>query len=166
MRASRYASLLALAALLLLAGCATSPEAESRRLAIEADINEILSVQLDPAEFGGTKRCLSESQYRNFRPLDDRHLLFYGRRDRMWINTLRNRCTDLRYGDVLIVRPFSGRRMCDTDTFEVAEWFDWPWYRRAPWYWGRSWSTGMRCSLGKFQPVTPAMVAEIEALYD
>lgn len=152
------------AALLLLPGCATSPEAESRRLAIQADIEEILSIPLDPAEFGTTKRCLNDNEYRSFRSLGENHILFEGRRDKQWINTLRTPCADLRHGDVLIVRQFSGTRMCDADSFQVTDWFDWPWYRRWPWHWGGSWGTSMRCSLGKFQPVTADQVAEIEAL--
>ncbi len=151
---------------LLLAGCASAPDYAARRQAVEADIDEILSVQLDPAEFGDTKRCLSDNEYRSFRPLGDRHILFEGRRDRLWINTLRGRCQDLRRGDVLVLRSFSGTRMCDMDSFQVADWFDWPWYRRWPWHWGGSWTTGMRCSLGKFQPVTEGQVEEIDALLD
>ncbi len=166
MSAINYAGILAGAALLLLAGCATSPEVESRRQAAAADIDAILSVPLDPAEFGETKRCLGDNEYRNFRALDDRHILFEGRRDKQWINTLRTRCPDLRWGDVLVVRQFSGTRMCDADRFEVADWFDWPWYRRYPWHWGPSWGTGMQCSLGTFQPVTADQVAEIEAVLE
>jgi hypothetical protein len=149
----------------LVAGCAVSPEVETRRQAIEADIDEILSLPLDPSEYGETKRCLSDMEYRNFRPLDDRHILFEGRRGKLWINTLRGRCSDLRYGDVLIVKQFSGSRMCDSDRFAVTDWFDWPWYRRWPWHWG-TWGTGPACVLGKFQPVTPAQVAEIEDRLD
>ncbi len=162
MSAIKYAITTACAAALLCTGCATSPEVENRRKAMEADIDEILSYQLDPAEFGETKRCLSDHKYRNFRPLGDRHLLFVGRCDELWVNVLRSRCHDLRFGDVLVVRSFSGRRMCDMDRFQVAEWFDWPWYRRWPWHWG-GWGTGARCALGKFQPVTQAQVTEIEA---
>ena len=154
------------AALLLIAGCATSPEAESRRQAIEADIAAILAVELDPAEFGETRRCLSETRYRNFRALDDHRILFEGRRGKQWINTLRGRCPDLRWGDVLIVRQFSATRMCDGDRFTVGEWFDFPWYRRWPWYWGPNWGMSMQCTLGKFQPVTADQVAEIEAVLD
>lgn len=164
MGAVKYAIIMAGAVALFCAGCATSPEAESRRQAIEADITEILSYELDPAEFGETKRCLSDHEYRNFRALDDRHILFEGRRDRMWINTLRGRCHDLRFGDVLIVKSFGATRMCDMDRFQVADWFGWPWYRRWPWQWGGTWGTGPACSLGKFQPVTEAQVEEIEAL--
>ncbi|MBT8092759.1 MAG: hypothetical protein KJN77_06965 [Gammaproteobacteria bacterium] len=149
-------------AALLLSGCAVSPEVESRRQAIEADIDEILSLPLDPAEYGETKRCLTDTEYRSFRAIDDRHILFKGRKDRLWINTLRGRCPDLRFGDVLVIRQFSSSRMCDADRFQVTDWFDWPWYRRWPWNWG-SWGTGPTCTLGKFQPVTADQVAEIEA---
>ena len=166
MGALRSAIYLAFGTALFLAGCATSPEVESRRQAIEADIDEVLSYELDPAEFGETKRCLSDTQYRNFRPLGDRHILFEGRRDRQWINTLRGRCHDLRWGDVLVIRSFSGMRMCDMDRFYVTDWFAWPWYRRWPWQWGNSWSSGIACTLGKFQPVTEAQVAEIKALLE
>lgn len=160
----KYFGVLACAALLLLAGCATSPESETRRLAAQADIDQILSMPLDPTEFGETKRCLSDNEFRSFRALDDRHILFEGRRDKRWINTLRMSCPDLRWGDVLVVRQFSEMRMCDADRFQVADWFDWPWYRRWPWRWGSGWGTRMQCSLGKFQPVTADQVVEIEAV--
>lgn len=164
MKAANIAICLACTAALLSAGCAVSPEAEDRRLAIEADIADILSVPLDPAEYGETKRCLSDSEYRSFRPLDDKHILFEGRRDRLWINTLRSGCPDLRHGGVLVVRSYSSARMCDMNSFEVADWFDWPWYRRWPWHWGGNWGVGMRCTLGKFQPVTEAQVEAIESV--
>ena len=128
----RYAAWTAAVALLLLAGCATSPEAESRRLAMEADIQDILS-QAVPAELGVTKRCLADHEYRSFRALNDQYLLFEGRRGKLWINELRSRCYDLRRGHVLMVRSFSPMRICDMDRFQVADWFYWPWYRR--WYW-------------------------------
>lgn len=163
---SRLAAYVSCIAALLVAGCATAPDYEARRQAVEADIDEILSVQLDPAEFGEPKRCLSDNDYRSFRPLGDRHLLFEGRRDKLWVNALRGRCHDLRRGDILIVKSFSGTRMCDMDSFQVADWFDWPWYRRLPWHWGGSWTTGARCSLGKFQPVVAGQVEEIEALLE
>lgn len=166
MKAIRYTAYIMSAALLLIAGCATSPEAESRRQAIEADIGAVLAVQLDPAEFGETKRCLAEHEYRNFRALDEKRILFEGRRDRMWINTLRGVCPDLRWGDVLVVRQFTGTRMCDGDRFTVADWFGFPWYRRSPRYWGTHWGTGTPCMLGKFQPVTGDQVGEIESILE
>lgn len=151
-------------AVLICAGCATSPEIEAQRQTSEASIVEILSAPLDPAEFGESKRCLADTQFRSFRALDEKRILFEGRRGKLWINTLRTRCPDLRHGSVLVVKSFTGSRMCDADRFEVAEWFDWPWYRRWPWRWGGSWGTGMSCSLGKFQPVTEDQVRDIEAV--
>ena len=162
----RYIVYVSSASLLLLAGCATSPEAENRHQAKEADIQAILAVQLDPAEYGETKRCLSDVEYRTFRALDDQRILFEGRRNKLWINTLRGRCPELRWGDVLIVRQFASARMCDGDRFTVGEWFDFPWYRRWPWHWGPNWGMGMECMLGKFQPVTENQVAEIEAVLE
>ncbi len=164
MRAKKTVVYLAGAAAWLLSGCATSPDVKTQREAAEADIADILSAPLDPAEYGETKRCLADREYQRYRALDDRRILFEGRRDTLWINTLRSRCPDLRFGDVLVVRSFSASRLCDADRFEVADWFAWPWYRRWPWHWGPGWGTGMTCVLGKFQPVTEAQVAEIEAI--
>jgi hypothetical protein len=160
----KHATYALFAASLLIAGCATSPEVESRRQETEAVIASILSEPLDPEIYGETKRCLADREYRNFRALDDRRLLFEGRRDKLWLNTLRMRCPDLRHYSVLVVRSFSARRMCDMDTFQAADWFDWPWYRRWPWRWWSAWGIGMHCTLGKFQPVTESQVAEIEAV--
>ena len=90
---------------------------------------------------------------------------FEGRRNKLWINTLRGRCHNLRHGDVLVVKLTMGSRMCDMDRFEVAEWFDYPWYQRWPWTWG-SWGSGATCALGEFHPVTEAQVNEIKAVLD
>ena len=79
------------AALLALAACATSPEDEQRRKDMEADIDEIMSYELDKTEFGETKNCLSKNEFRSFRALGDRHLLFEGRNDKQWVNVLRGR---------------------------------------------------------------------------
>lgn len=153
-----------LAISLLLTGCATSPEVERERQAREADIEAILSVQADPEIYGETKNCLADREYDNFRALDDRRVLFEGRRDKLWINTLRFRCPDLRFGDVLRVRSFSWSRICNMDSFQVVDWFDWPWYRRWPWHWGTGWGISSTCTLGSFQPITSDQLAEIEAV--
>lgn len=166
MKAIKYTISIACTAALLCAGCASSPELERQREAKEADIAIILNAKLDPAEYGETTRCLSDSQYRSFRPLDDKRILFTGRGDKLWINTLRSRCMDLRHGDVLIVQSFSAMRMCDGDHFEATDWFAWPWYRRTPWHWRSHWGTGPSCTLGSFQPVTKAQVAEIESIIE
>ena len=158
---ARRSAVFVTAALLLVTGCATSPQDEDRREAIEADILDILT--LSTSEYGQPGRCLSESQYRGIRPLDEKHLLFTGRGDRQWVNVLRHRCADLRHGSVLRLRPHSSSHICSTDRFAVDDWFEWPWYSRAPWHWG-AWSTGMTCTLGSFYPVTKGQVEEIEAV--
>ena len=161
---AKYNIFMALAVMLICAGCANSAEFQRRQEAKAADIAAILSVELDPAEYGTRERCLSETAYRSFRPLDDRHLLFVGRGDKLWINTLRTSCMDLRHGEVLVIQPFSPSRLCDTDRFEATDWFSWPWYTRAPWHSPRHWGSGPTCVLGSFQPVTKAQVDEIEAV--
>ena len=146
-----------LASLLLLASCAATPEsalAESRKQAVEADIDDILSYAVDATEVGETKRCLSDNAYRSYRALGDRHLLFEGRRDKQWINVLRSRCRDLRYGDVFIITRSSGAQMCNLDHFQVAD----P-LTATTW---RDLGTGATCSLGEFKPVTKSQVEEIE----
>lgn len=163
MNTTRTGLVLALLSTLLVAACATTPEDEARRQAMHEDIDAILGTQLDSAMYGENLRCLSDMQTRNFRALDEYHLLFEGPGDRLWVNTLRGPCPDLKWGDVLVVRPFMGSRICDTDRFSVADWFDWPWYHRAPWHWG-TWGSGMQCTLGEFQPVTSDQVAEIDAV--
>jgi hypothetical protein len=164
MRAINHAVYAACAAAILGAGCATSPEVQDRRDAIAADIAEILSQPLDVAEYGNPRQCISDHEIYSYRALDDRHLLFEGRGDRMWVNTLRMTCPDLQYGDVLVIRKFSSTRLCDADMFEVADWFAWPWYRRWPWHWSMNWGVGVRCSLGTFHPVSQAQIDEIEAV--
>lgn len=164
MSAVRCAIFFGCAVALFFTGCAVSPEDRGRRQAMEADITAILSIQLDPAEYGTTKRCLSELDFRTFNALDEHRILFEGRHGRLWLNTLRSPCYDLRYGDVLIVRSFSSLRLCDLDTFHVTDWFAWPWYRRWPWHWGGGWGTGPQCTLGSFQPVTAEQVEDIKAV--
>lgn len=162
MNAVKIAVVVAVAAtFLLLPGCAVSPEAEERRANAEADIDEIMSYELDPAEYGETRRCLSGTDFDDYRPLGDRHLLFEGRRGKLWVNTLRGRCNALRHNDVLVVRQYSGSRMCEMDRFKVADWFDYT-SRRRP----ADWGTGSDCMLGEFHPVTEAQVAEIEAVLE
>jgi len=164
MNANKYAIPMLVVAALLFVSCANSPERQRQREAKQADIAAILSVKLDPAVFGERKRCLADHEYQSFRPLDDRHVLFVGRGDKLWINTLRTSCMDFHRGDILIVQPFSPTQLCDADHFEATDWFSWPWYRRLPWHSHQHWGSGPTCVLGTFQPVTKAQVTEIEAI--
>lgn len=154
-----------LLALSIASGCAVSPETAERREAIEADITEILSLSVDDDGKSLAQDCLREVDYRSFRALDDRYILFEGRGEKLWINKLRTRCLDLdmRPGTLIAVRSFSSRRICENDSFVVSDWFDAPWYRRAPWQWGSALDPGVQCVLGEFVPVSEDQLAEIEA---
>jgi len=153
MGTTRYTACAAVAALLALGGCATSPEDEQRRKDMEADIDEILTYELDKTEFGDPKNCLSTNEYRSFRALGDRHLLFEGRRDKLWINVLRGRCPGLRDDSTFIMRQSMSGRTCDKDRFDVVD------------MGGVSVSQGVAgptCVLGEFKPVAKAQLQEIE----
>jgi hypothetical protein len=151
----RRASLAALTGVgLALAGCASTPEAQEQAQKREEDIATILSEPLDADEYGEAKRCLTPNEYRDIRILDDQRIVFYGARGKLWLNTLRMRCPELRRDSVLRVKTLSAvGRICDLDSFEVRDWFGAPWYR--------PWGGGMRCTLGTFQPVTESQVDAI-----
>ena len=119
---ARRANVCVLAALLLVAGCATTPDDEDQREAIDADILDILSLSL-----GGDSeplRCLSNLQYSEIRPLDDKHVLFTGKGDQQWINVLRHRCHDLLHGSTVRVRSHSTSHICSSDRFQVGDFPD------------------------------------------
>lgn len=138
--------------LLALAGCAGSPVDEERRKEMEADIDEIMSYELDPAEYGEPRKCLLESDYLSYRALGKRHLLFQGRRGKLWVNVLRGRCSGLDDNSIFVMRPNVAGRLCDMDRFSAVN---------------RSLSvsgtnSAPTCALGEFRPVTEAQVKEIE----
>lgn len=141
-----------IAFLLATGGCAISPEEERKRKEMEADIDSILSLELDPAEHGKPSACLSDHEYRSYRALGTRHLLFEGRQGKLWVNVLRGRCPGLDDDSVFIMTPNTSGRLCDTDQFKLADRLDsLSRARSAP-----------TCFLGEFKPVTEAQVTEIE----
>lgn len=158
--------LLLLVVLCLLPGCAASPEAQAKRHEREAAIQEILSQPTDAEQSGAVQRCLTRNDFRSFSALDERHLLFKGRSNKFWINTLQARCPGLDNANSLIVTNFSLSRVCEKDRFSVSDWFDWPWYRRWPWHWGSGWAGTGTCALGEFQPVSEDQVSRIEAVLE
>ena len=119
---------------------------------MEADVDEILSYELDKTEFGDPENCLSKQKYRSFRALGDRHLLFEGRNDKQWINVLRGRCLGLDRDNMFIMKPTSAGRACDMDRFEIVDRSDAL----------LSQGMGTSCTLGEFLPVAKAQVQEIE----
>ena len=136
--------------LLALASCAVSPEEELKRQEMEADIDDILSQYVDPAEYGEPANCLRDNQVRRYRSLGNRHLLFEGRQGQLWVNFLRGRCPGLDKHSVFIMRPNVAGRLCDMDHFAVVDRI------------GSPTVAAPTCSLGEFKPVTEAQVKEIE----
>ena len=123
------------AAALAVAACASGPELEAlkaRQQRADEQIAAILKApQADGSEAPEPQRCLRSTDWRNYRALDDRYLVFEGTRDRLWLNTLPVRCPDLRFSHVLTVRSVGGiNRICQSESFRATDWFDYPWYRR------------------------------------
>lgn len=140
-----------IACFLALAGCAASPEEEHRRQEMEADIDDILSQYVDPAEYGEPQNCLSEKAVRRYRALGTRHLLIEGRQGQLWVNVLRGRCSGLDQYSVFIMRPNLAGRLCDMDHFAVVERI------------GSPTIAAPNCVLGEFKPVTEAQVKEVDS---
>ena len=149
------------------AACASGPELEELKARQKLADEQIAAILAAPAEEGGRaaepQRCLRSTDWRNYRALDDRYLLFEGRGDRLWLNTLPMRCPDLRFSHVLTVRSIGSiNRMCQSDTFRAGDWFDMPWFRRWPWQWTQPWHTGAVCVLGAFRPINQRQLDAIE----
>ena len=140
------------AALLVLSACATSPEDERKRREMEADIDEILSYELDPLEYGEAKSCLSSTEYDSYRPLGNRHLLFESRKGKLWVNVLRGRCIGMHRDSIFVMQPTQANRVCDMDRFDAMD--------RSGLH-GTA-ITAPTCVLGEFKPVTQAQLKEIE----
>lgn len=155
------------AAALALAACASGPELEELKARQQRADEQIAAILAAPQEDGSQapepERCLRSMDWRNYRALDDRYLLFEGRGDRLWLNTLPMRCPDLRFSHVLAVRSVgSVNRICQSDSFRATDWFTYPWYRRWPWQWSRSWDSGAICIFGPFYPITQRKLDAIE----
>jgi hypothetical protein len=146
-RAGRFAAL-AVAAVLAV-GCAAAPTEAERRERIDETVAGILSEPLPDDAYDTSRRCISRASIRDFEVLSDRHLLFEGPRGTFWLNELRGRCPGLNRHRTLVFEAH-GMQLCDMDQITVTDLWYWPRYQRWPW----QWIDGVRCSLGRFQPVT------------
>jgi hypothetical protein len=96
-------------------------------------------------ERGEIERCINTIEYQSVEILDSEHLVFKGRGDKRWLNQLRMKCPGLRRHDTLSFEIRSNR-LCEFDSFRSV---DLTGYRGA---------TSPRCSLGRFEPVSPDQV--------
>ena len=104
-------------------------------------VEEILSAE-PQEEVVVTTRCIGRRLYRNSWIIDRTTLLFSGRRDQYWVNTLRRPC--LRNVFRHQVKNFISRssmHLCERDEVEFLD----------P---GGLVQTGPRCRLGRFQEIS------------
>jgi hypothetical protein len=110
----------------------------------DAQLAFILDNPLKESDYARHERCLFPRTYRSVEILDKRHLLFVGTRDDLWLNQLRVDCIGLRK-DSMLVFEVREQSLCDMDSF-----------RSAPRNGGMTGEFGAHCTLGHFEPITPA----------
>ena len=93
-------------------------------------------------------RCLSMNSVRSTKIVDDRRVLFFNARDKVYLNRLDRECLGLLRSGTFEYRVQSGARharLCSTDSITVLE----------------SSGRGLNCGLGMFEPLTQE---ELESL--
>ena len=104
-------------------------------------VEEILDAEPEEVEVA-TTRCIGRRSYRNARIIDESTLLFSGRRDQYWVNTLRRPCLrDVFRRQVMNFISRSSMHICERDEVEFLD----------P---GGFIQTGPRCRLGRFQEIS------------
>ncbi len=135
----------------LAAGCASQgdpglQEAEQEPLSVE----DILASAPQPEDYSESVTCLHRDAYVNVDVLNRELLVFHGRGDKVWLNRLRRPCIGLREHDILAFE-MRDRRLCDLDMFSSVDTFGGPLQ-----------STSARCSLGKFETISPEQAAALK----
>jgi len=113
------------------------------------ELEKILTETLDDSEYVEEKRCLSSHEYHKVDILDSGHLVFRGRKDRIWLNILRNNCSGLRKG-LTLQFEMHGRRVCRMGFLKGIQSFS---DRHTP--------TAI-CVLGSFEKITEEQLALLE----
>ena len=72
----------------VLPGCKNSQAGSDEREQLDQDIQAILTQSSEADDYGESKNCLRGNEYRDFRVLNDRYVLFEGSHGRLWINRL------------------------------------------------------------------------------
>ena len=134
---------------LLLAACATQPLA-TEAVGTSMTVDEILASAPPPGNGSGTVNCLQRDAYRDVEVVNPEVLLFHGRDDRVWLNRLRQSCPGLRLDHTLAFDMRHGR-LCHLDTVSGVDML------------GGRYMPGARCSLGKFDPVSPEQADLLKA---
>ena len=104
-------------------------------------VEEILKAEPEESEVE-TTRCIGRRLYRNSWIIDRTTMLFSGRRDQYWVNTLRRPCLrDVFRRQVMNFISRSSMHLCERDEVEFLD----------P---GGLIQTGPRCRLGRFQEIS------------
>jgi hypothetical protein len=125
----------------LLSACATT-EGEAPEKDQPLTVAEVLASTMDEEAYGPTRRCLPEHQFYRTQVLDDQHILFWGRGDKAWLNTLTTKCIGLRPRDTLELELRSGQ-LCRLDTVGSIDLTTLGPFRKSA-----------RCALGDFRQMT------------
>lgn len=140
----------ALAAMaLLVAACATQP-VTTATVETPMTVDEILASAPQAEKDSDTVNCLHRDAYTDIEVINPELLLFHGRSDRLWLNRLRQSCVGLRQDHTLALDMRNGR-LCDLDSVSGVDIL------------GGHYLPGARCSLGKFDPVSPEQADLLKA---
>jgi hypothetical protein len=127
---------------------------EPERADVDAQVDFILDNPLPESDYVDSDRCISSDAYRKVEVLDDRHLLFLGRRGVVWLNQLRYACVGLGGGGALVFQMRS-RNLCDMDGFSSVPGSAGDVTRGTINRAGPA-APGIRCMLGHFEEITEA----------
>ena len=94
------------------------------------------------------ERCISLSRIDNTRILDNSNILFYMRRDKIYLNNLPHRCPGLKSAGTYMYRS-SIDRLCNVDFITVLHSS------------GGGYSPGAGCGLGLFFPIEEELAKEL-----
>ncbi len=142
------ATVLAVTALLG-AGCAAGPHPqpeEPEPLSVE----DILASAPRPEDYSESVTCLHRDAYVEIEVINREFLVFHGRRGKAWLNRLRRPCIGLHPGDALVL-DMRDSRLCDLDTVSGTKPLGGSFER-----------TSARCSLGKFETISPEQAAALK----
>jgi len=104
----------------------------------------------DSGEYFKLEKCIQTQQIRRTYIVDDRTIIFYMSRKKIYMNQLPHRCSGLRIAGTFSYRlTAAGTRLCNIDLITVVRPF------------GGLSNTGASCGLGMFRPVTEEEVAMI-----
>ncbi len=117
-------------------------------------MDEILSEAAGPETYGEPENCLRLTDYRRVEILDRQNLLFWGSRQRVWLNRLRVPCIGLRPRATLLLE-LSTTQVCNLDSVTAVE--------SSLRFWRRASAT---CGLGQFEPISVAQAKALQAALD